>query len=255
MTEELLDQEQLDFQESQLESTETPQETPTDPPEIPATPSRQDDELATLRQVTQNMMQRQEADAKELAELRKKVSAPVKEPETPLPDRNDDPIGYLEAVNNRRISELEKRLEDQTRPLQESLLAQQHMQNYAVEARKLIAKYPSLDAQFFTDLYPETGGASFNVEHLEIAMLTKLGSLAVSGKTPAKKVETPITDSMTIPRTPSSTTPPVQNSNPSKLTEGQRDAMRTMKLKPENAADVKKFMEYMGSDSRTYGDL
>lgn len=246
--------EELDLENESNEEVENPESpNPQSPTESPATLSQVDrEELETLRKMNLTLLQRESQLSDQLNSLQAQRSTPTPEPEIPLPSKEDDPIGYLEALHARQIKALEKRLEDSVRPMQEVATATRHQQDYAAAAQKLMAKYPKLDAQFFTELYPQLGGPTFDVRQLEVAAMAAFGFRNITG------VPDPNANSSTPPNDPPVTTPPRTPSNsspsptsaPKKLTEGQRRAMESMKLKPTDPKDVEKFMSYISQDTR-----
>lgn len=178
--------------------------------------------------------------------------------EEPLPDKETDPVGYLEAKFARREAKLMEQLENSIKPLRELSVNSQKKTVYDSATTQLKSKYPNVADEVYDEMW-KLGGEHFDPTRpqlIEQGLLYLLGTKAAQGVSTARKAaskeDKEESESFTPPNTPSNMPPRGDFKLPRKLTEADRRLMVTMKMDPKK--DVQKYFEYMGRDARTIED-
>lgn len=249
-------------------------ETQTDPAQDPPSESQEtgsdQDPNAIDRQELETLRQVVEAQSRQLNTLTQgqvatlqaiQANAPAPVEEAPLPDKNDDPIGHLTALMERR----EKRLVDQ---LEQSIAP---LRNMSAEASKkgvfdnhiadLKLRYPKIADEVFDEMWT-LGKNGFDPskatpQAFEAGLKYLLGEKAAQGISVLKQAKTTKQESqeeeespIIPPRTPSNMPPRGDYKAPRKIVESDRRIMSRMSLDPKKPGDVQKYFDYLNSDVR-----
>jgi hypothetical protein len=223
--------------ESQAENqTEEVKEEPKSSPEL--------EELKLLRQISQQ----QQAELERLrTDFTTKQRAP--EPESVIPDIEQDPWGHMRVT-----------IENQIKPLRQYVEAEKHKNKFVEEARSLTFKYPALanQVQLFESIWHKM--SSQNVEptrdNVERFVLSEIGSFIINNPQ-GFPYQTP-TSTPTIPNQQQTHVPPnAPRPRPTEvptpkveLTEAQRRVMKNLGYK---VGEEQKFVDqYLSQGTRAF---